>query len=146
MPRDWTPAPAHGVPDDLILFDGVCVLCSRWVRFVAARDGGRFRFTAIQSPYGRGLAERFGISPDAPETNAVVLGGTAYFKGDAALAVLRTLPGWSFTEVARAVPRAVRTLAYDAIAGNRYRLFGRTDACMVPPPGLARRVLHDAPG
>lgn len=146
MARVWTPVPAGGVPDDLILYDGVCVLCSRWVRFVAARDGGRYRFTAVQSPYGRGLAERFGIDPDAPETNAVVLGGLAYFKGDAALAVLRTLPGWSGTQAARAVPRWVRNLAYDAVAGNRYRLFGRTEACMVPPPGLARRVLHDAPG
>ncbi|HKU06281.1 MAG TPA: DCC1-like thiol-disulfide oxidoreductase family protein, partial [Bradyrhizobium sp.] len=35
--------------DDVILYDGVCVFCSRWVRFVAKRDvEQRFRFTAIQ--------------------------------------------------------------------------------------------------
>jgi predicted DCC family thiol-disulfide oxidoreductase YuxK len=53
----------------IILFDGVCVLCSRWVRFVTARDRDhRFRFVAIQWPEGRALAQRFGIDPDNPDT------------------------------------------------------------------------------
>ena len=50
--------------DDVILYDGVCIFCSRWVRFVATRDVARkFRFTAIQSPYGTRLAKAFGIDP-----------------------------------------------------------------------------------
>ena len=73
----------------MILYDGVCVFCSRWVRFVATRDvARRFRFTAIQSAYGTRLAQAFGIDPDDPDTNAVVHGGVAYFKSDAALTVL----------------------------------------------------------
>lgn len=146
MPRHWTPRPLAGTPDNLILFDGVCVLCSRWVRFVAARDGGRYRFTAVQSPLGRSLAMQLGINPDEPETNAAVIAGVAYLKSDAALAVLPTLPGWGWVRVARWLPRWLRDTAYDVIARNRYRLFGRTDACMVPPPGLRARVLHDAHG
>ena len=146
MPHAWTPLPAADIPDATILFDGVCVLCSRWVRFVAARDGGRFRFVPVQSAYGRGLARRFGIDAAAPETNAVVLGGTAWFKSDAALAVLGALPGWRAARAGAVAPRAVRDWAYDLVAMNRCRLFGRTEACMVPPPGLAARVLRDAPG
>ena len=145
MPRPWTPLPAPGLPDGTILFDGVCVLCSRWVRFVAARDGGRFTFVPVQSAYGHALAARLGINPAAPETNAVVLGGAAHFKSDAALEVLRTLPGWQGVRLLAAVPPVVRDWAYDRIAQNRYRLFGRSTACMIPPAGLARRVLHDAP-
>ena len=83
--------------DDVILYDGVCVFCSRWIRFVAARDvARRFRFTAIQSGYGTRLAQAFGIDPDDPDTNAVVHGGVAYFKSDAALTVLSALPGWGW--------------------------------------------------
>ena len=75
--------------DDVIFYHGVCVFCSRWIRFVAARDAmRRFRFTAIQSDYGRRLAQAFGIDPEAPDTNAVVHGGVAYFKSDAGLTVL----------------------------------------------------------
>ena len=145
MLRIWTPVLVTDVPDGTILFDGVCVLCSRWVRFVAARDGGRFRFVPVQSAYGYVLAARLGIDPAMPESNAVILDGTAYFKSDAALAVLRTLPRWGAAWGLAAAPRGLRDWAYDRVARNRYRLFGRTASCMVPPPGLARRVLHDAP-
>ncbi|MGY3370559.1 putative DCC family thiol-disulfide oxidoreductase YuxK [Bradyrhizobium sp. GM2.4] len=80
--------------DDVILFDGVCIFCSRWVRFVAKRDPAkRFRFTPIQSDYGARLARTFGIDPADPDTNAVVHGGAVFMKSDAALTVLSQLPG-----------------------------------------------------
>ena len=89
--------------DDVILYDGVCVFCSRWIRFVATRDKARrFRFTAIQSAYGTRLAQAFGIDPDDPDTNAVIHGGVAYFKSDAALTVLaRCRAGDGYARCAR---------------------------------------------
>jgi predicted DCC family thiol-disulfide oxidoreductase YuxK len=138
----WRPVPAPDLPDGLILFDGVCLLCSAWVRFVVKRDpAARFRFVAIQTAAGRGMAERLGIDAAAPETNAVVLGGRVFFKSDAALAVMRHLPGSRWAAVLRAMPRPLRDWAYDRIARNRYSLFGRTDTCMVPTPDLAARFL-----
>ena len=129
----WSPRPAPGEPDGLILFDGVCVFCSRWVRFVIDRDTQRrFRFVAIQSEVGRALATRYGIDPDAPQTNAVILDGRIWFKSDAALAVLSELPSTRGLGVLRAVPTGLRNPIYDLIAQNRYRIFGRTDVCMVP--------------
>jgi predicted DCC family thiol-disulfide oxidoreductase YuxK len=77
------------VPDGTVLYDGVCVLCLTWFRFVAARDPDiRFRFVQIQSPLGRDLAVRLGIEPDNPQTNAVVLNGRAYLRSDSAPQVL----------------------------------------------------------
>jgi predicted DCC family thiol-disulfide oxidoreductase YuxK len=129
--------------DDVILFDGVCIFCSRWVRFVAARDtGARFRFTAIQSPYGTRLAQALGIDADDPDTNAVVHGGVAYFKSDGALTVLSCLPGWSWVRVLFAVPKFIRDAVYNLVARNRYRIFGRYEECMVPDAGLRRRVIE----
>jgi predicted DCC family thiol-disulfide oxidoreductase YuxK len=144
MRRDWHPIPAEDLPNDLVLFDGVCVLCSRWVDFIIQRDPtARFRFTAIQTPYGRRLAERFGIDADNPETNAVVMGGCAYFKSDSTLAVLIELPGWRWTRIAYLLPKRVRDFLYDRIACNRYRLFGRRDSCRVPTPDIHSRFLSD---
>lgn len=118
---------------DIILFDGVCVLCSRWYRFVTARDQAqRFRFVAIQSPEGRVLAERFGIDADNPETFALVAGDKAYVRSDAALRILRELPRWRWTVVLRAIPTPARDAVYGVIARNRYRWFGRLDACTLP--------------
>ena len=129
--------------DDVILYDGVCVFCSHWIRFIAKRDvAKRFRFTAIQSPYGMRLAQAFGIDADDPDTNAVIHGGVAYFKSDGALMVLSALPGWGWTRTLRVVPRTLRNAVYNLIARNRYRIFGKLDACVVPDADMRARVLE----
>ena len=129
--------------DDVILFDGVCVFCSRWVRFIVARDvAKRFRFTPIQSGYGTRLALALGIDADDPDTNAVVHGGVAYFKSDGALTVLSLLPGWRWVRVLFVVPRPLRDAVYNLVAKNRYRIFGKYDACIVPDAGLRARVIE----
>ena len=143
--RRWTPAPAGDLPDGTILYDGVCVLCSGMVRFVAARDGGRFTFVPVQSPWGAAIARRHGISVTAPETFAVTLGGTTRFKSDAGLALLAALPRWGWARIGRAVPRALRDPLYDLVARHRYRLFGRMDVCPAPPPALRARVRTEPP-
>lgn len=128
--------------DDVILYDGVCIFCSHWIRFVAARDTAcRFRFTAIQSDYGSRLARNFGIDPADPDTNAVIHGGVACFKSDAALTVLSQLPGFGWAKFLRAVPQALRDPLYSLIAKNRYRIFGRTEACMVEDASFRARVI-----
>jgi predicted DCC family thiol-disulfide oxidoreductase YuxK len=129
--------------DDVILYDGVCVFCSRWIRFVASRDvEQRFRFTAIQSSYGTRLAQAFGINPEDPDTNAVVHGGEAFFKSDAALTVLSNLPGWGWVRVFRAVPKPLRDAVYGLVARNRYRIFGKYDECFVPDAEMRARVME----
>jgi predicted DCC family thiol-disulfide oxidoreductase YuxK len=129
----WSPQPAPDEPDGLILFDGVCVFCSRWVRFVIDRDPERrFRFVAIQSDAGRALGARFGVDPEAPQTNAVVWGGRIFFKSDAALTVLGALTATRPLALLKAAPRWVRDPVYGLIARNRYAIFGRTETCMIP--------------
>ncbi len=143
---DWRPRVVRDIPDGLILFDGVCVLCSRWVGFVLARDAAeRWRFVSIQSPYGRRLASTLGIDPETPETNAAVIGGVAYFKLDSAIAVVGSWPAWSWVLATRLLPRRWRDWAYDRIARNRYRVFGRMDACHLPTPALAKRFIVAEP-
>ena len=101
----WKPVVVRDVPDRLILFDGVCMLCSWWVRFVIERDvSANFRFAAVQTPYGRPLAARLGIDSEDPETNAVIIDGYAYFKSDAAVRVASQLPHWSWVSVFGLVP------------------------------------------
>ncbi|WP_316230361.1 thiol-disulfide oxidoreductase DCC family protein [Bradyrhizobium sp. SZCCHNR1051] len=133
----------HWPDDDVILYDGVCVFCSRWVQFVIARDTAkRFRFTPIQSPYGTRLAQAFGIDPQEPDTNAVVHGGKAHLKSDAALTVLSSLPGWGWTRALLAIPKPLRDAVYSLVARNRYRIFGKYESCFVPDAELRRRVLE----
>jgi predicted DCC family thiol-disulfide oxidoreductase YuxK len=134
--------PIANAEDGIVLYDGVCVLCSASFRFVAARDPqARFRFTQIQSPYGAALAAKLGISQDDPESNAVIIAGTAYFRSDAVLQLLRRLPGWQWAGLLLAIPRPARDFVYNRIARNRYRMFGRTRQCLCPTPDLLRHTV-----
>jgi predicted DCC family thiol-disulfide oxidoreductase YuxK len=129
--------------DDVILYDGVCIFCSRWVRFVVTRDTHRrFRFTPVQSDYGTRLAQALGIDPADPDTNAVMRGGVAYFKSDAALTLLSHLPGWHWTRALFAVPKPLRDAVYNLVARNRYRIFGKYETCFVPDAEMRARVLE----
>jgi predicted DCC family thiol-disulfide oxidoreductase YuxK len=107
------------------------------------RDANRrFRFTAIQSPYGARLAQAFGIDPVDPDTNAVIRGGIAYFKSDAALTVLGSLPGWRWVRVLLLIPKPIRDAVYNLVARNRYRIFGKYDECFVPDAAMRARVME----
>jgi predicted DCC family thiol-disulfide oxidoreductase YuxK len=130
---------------DLIVYDGVCVLCSRGMQFIARRDSARFHFVPLQSPYGQALAKRYGISTTEPETFVAIIGGAASFRSDAILAILSHLPGWRWTCVLHVIPKSWRDRIYDFIARGRYRWFGRYDHCPVPPPDLAHRVIQTVP-
>lgn len=126
--------------EQLILYDGTCVFCSRWTRFILNRDlDERFRFVPMQEGEGRVLASRFGIDPEDPESFALIDGATAYTKSDAVLRILRMLQGLGWTRVFRLVPRPLADRLYDLVARNRYRWFGRFDHCVLPPPRPARR-------
>lgn len=128
--------------DDVILYDGVCLFCSHWIRFIAARDNGRFRFTAIQSGYGARLASHVGIDAADPDTNAVIHLGVAHFKSDGALTTLALLPGWGWVRAFLLLPNALRDPIYNLIAKNRYRIFGRSDVCVVPDAAMRARVIE----
>jgi predicted DCC family thiol-disulfide oxidoreductase YuxK len=120
-------------PHGLILFDGVCVLCSRGCRFVDRRDRhGYFRYVPIQQAEGRAIAEQLGIDPDHPDSFAFVANGRASVKSEAALRIARELPWWGWVWAFNWIPRAIRDAVYDLIARNRYRWFGRRDVCALP--------------
>lgn len=128
--------------DDVILYDGVCLLCSHWIRFIAARDNGRFRFTAIQSGYGTRLARHVGIDPADPDTNAVIHRGIAHCKSNGTLTTLSLLPGWRWVRVLLLLPKGLRDSVYNLVARNRYKIFGRSDVCMMPDKTLRERVIE----
>ncbi|HBS61660.1 MAG TPA: hypothetical protein DEB32_02795 [Stenotrophomonas sp.] len=127
----------------VIVFDGVCALCSRWVRFLLRVDRQeRYRFAAMQGTHGRVLLRQHGLDPDDPLSFLLLEDGRAWTDTDAIVRVLVGLGGpWRLAVVLRAVPRRLRDRAYRALARNRYRWFGRHDSCHLPAPEQAARFL-----
>ena len=66
-----------------------------------------------------------------------IVRGRAHFKSDTIVAVLQQLPRWPWARALALVPRLLRDFVYDRVAQNRYRLFGRTESCMIPAPAVA---------
>lgn len=78
----------------VIVFDGICVLCNGWVRFLLRHDrAGRYRFAAMQSEAGRTLLARHGLDPDDPASFLLVDGDHAWTDSDAIQRVLAGLGG-----------------------------------------------------
>jgi predicted DCC family thiol-disulfide oxidoreductase YuxK len=129
--------------DTIVLFDGVCHLCSGLVQFVVRRDtAGGVRLAALQSPKGQALLAWCGLPLDDFDTMVLLEQGHAYFKSSAMLRLMRHLAWpWPLLSLALVVPPFLRDWLYDRIARNRYRLFGRDETCMMPTPELGRRFL-----
>ena len=127
----------------VLVFDGVCVLCSRWVQFIVRHDrDARIRLAPMQSDAGRALLAKFGLDPDDPLSLLYVVDGRGYQDSDAILRVLASFGGaWRASALLRVIPRFVRDRSYRWLARNRYRWFGRTDQCLVPTPEQAGRFL-----
>lgn len=128
----------------IILFDGVCNFCSGVVNFIIERDTkGVFRFAPLQSDAGRRILEHFNIAGEEFDTFVLVEGEEAYIKSTAALRMCRLLGGfWKLLYVFIAIPAPIRDAAYDYVARNRYRWFGKKEECMVPGPEVRRRFLE----
>lgn len=136
-------APAFDDSRPLVVFDGVCVLCARSMRFIARHDAaGTIQFTAAQSRLGQALFNLYGLDAAAFETVLFVESGRAYGKRDAVASIARHLDlPWRLGRLYGWLPRRFADAAYDAVAGRRYRLFGRTDACLPPDPSWRARVI-----
>lgn len=127
----------------IVLFDGVCNLCSGSVQFLLKRDPeGRFRFAPLQSDAGRRLMAEHGLPVDSLSSVVLIEGGRVWQESAAALRIARHLRGpWKLLRIFAIVPRPLRDLVYRWIARNRYRWFGRTETCWLPTPELEERFL-----
>lgn len=132
---------------NLIVFDGECVLCSRFFQFMLRHDRDRrFSFATAQSALGQRLYREQGLPTDEFETNLVYVDGRCYQRLDAFAAAMRALPGlWWLLGLCRFLPGFVKDPMYHLVARNRYRFFGRTAACMIPSPDLRARFVDWKP-
>ncbi|MFE8647097.1 thiol-disulfide oxidoreductase DCC family protein [Sphingomonas sp. NCPPB 2930] len=128
----------------IVVFDGQCLLCNRWVQFLLRHDRrGRIRYASMQGATGSALLRDAGLPTEHLETLLVVDdAGRRWQHTGAILRLLHALGGpWRLAWAAWPVPAPLRDAAYRLLARNRYRVFGRADTCMLPPPGTAGRFL-----
>ncbi|UQX45815.1 thiol-disulfide oxidoreductase DCC family protein [Bacillus velezensis] len=131
------------LPDRVLLFDGVCNLCSGAAQFIIKRDpAGKISFASLQSDTARELLASEGLPTEQFDSMIFIENGRIYKKSAAVLKVSRHLRGaWRLSAVFFAVPRPLRDRAYSFIARRRYKWFGKREACMLPSPEIKNRFL-----
>jgi predicted DCC family thiol-disulfide oxidoreductase YuxK len=126
-------------------------MCNKSVKTILEHDRkGTLRFAALQSDYGqRAIAQH----PELRGVDSMILlepsgrsgDEKAYARSTAALRIASYLGGfWKLFLIAYVLPRVVRDWLYDFVARNRYKLFGKHDSCMLPPPNTRARFLDAA--
>jgi predicted DCC family thiol-disulfide oxidoreductase YuxK len=132
---------------NLVLYDGVCGLCNRLVRFLLRVDRRNVLcFAPLQGPTAARLAERHGFPLDVKTMVYVrhfgLKGERAHLRSDGVLRALGDVGGiWSAAVLLRLVPRLLRDAVYDWVARHRYRWFGKYDSCPMPSPEQRARFL-----
>lgn len=123
------------LPEEKILvqFDGICILCSRTIRFIMKADRqGKFLFQPLQNSSGS----------QTPESVIVYDGKTTYSHFDAVLKIGKELGGiYSVVGIMRIIPSKWRHSLYLWIARNRYRWFGVRESCFIPSPKDRERFI-----
>lgn len=131
---------------DIILFDAVCVICNGWARFLIQYDNKiQFKLVSAQSPLGVALLEHYQMSTAHYSMMLVIQAGTLYTESTALLKVMQHL-GFPLNLMSTGylVPRFIRDFLYRVVALNRYKLFGKTEYCLIPSSENKRHFLENA--
>lgn len=137
----------QGLPENkqLILFDGVCNLCNSAINYIIKHDKNNvFMFAPLQSEAGKQIIEKFKI--DTNQIDSILLytsENDLTYKSTAALKISRKL-GFprNLLTIFFILPTFIRNGVYDFIARNRYKWFGKKDACMIPTKELKAKFLN----
>ncbi len=128
---------------DIVIFDGICNFCNGAVNFIIKRDpNASFAFTPMQSPLAKELMAQYKIDNVGIDTFVLIKDGQCLVFSSAALEISKGLSGyWYLFNIFKLVPSPIRDVVYKLFARNRYRLFGKTDSCMVPSPDVKSRFV-----
>ena len=127
----------------IILFDGVCNFCNRTVNIILAHDkAAQYQFAPNQSIAAINLIQQFGLEAHALNSVVLIEGDKVYTKTDAVIRIAVKLSGWpSKFRWLKLIPKPIRNFAYNLVAQNRYRLFGKRKSCMIPDKSIIGRFL-----
>lgn len=127
----------------IVIFDGVCAFCNRSVNFIIKRDPKAvFLFAPMQSQAAQDLMHRYHIADISNDTFILIKNNRYLLRTDAALEITKDLTGhWYLLRIFIFLPKGFRDWFYNLFAQNRYKLFGKTESCMIPTEDIKNRFL-----
>ena len=127
----------------IILFDGVCNLCSKSVNFIIKYDkADHFRFASIQSEAGKKIIKKYSIDINKNDSIILIANKNISYRSNAVFTILFYLKTiWRILLIFSVLPSPIRDLFYRIIAKSRYKFFGKNDICMTPNEDIKSKFL-----
>jgi predicted DCC family thiol-disulfide oxidoreductase YuxK len=131
------------LPPRIVLYDGVCGLCSASVKFLIRRDHARMlHFAPLQGDTAAALRAQYPQIPDQLSTVVLIDDGRVFLRSKAFLYVSKYLTRpWRWGYWFRWLPGPLLNIGYRIIAAMRYRIWGKKDTCEIPMPEERARFL-----
>lgn len=127
----------------VLLYDGICHLCNGLVRFVIRWDRKKkICFASLQSETGQHYLQDQGMPTDDFDTLVYIKAGKYFIRSSAVLEVFKDMGGfWRMFYIFIIIPICLRDRVYRLVARLRYRIFGKSSQCMLPPADIRDRFL-----
>ena len=128
----------------IVLFDGVCNLCSTSVIFIIKHDKkAQFLFASLQSDAAKEILLQYNSKKLKIDSIVLIQNNKFYEKSTAAIRIANDLSGgFKFLYLFIIIPKFIRDFVYDYIAKNRYKWYGQKEFCMIPTPEIKNRFIN----
>lgn len=127
----------------IVLFDGVCAFCNYWVRFIFKYNKQKdLFFLPLQDERAADLLPNE-LTPSELKSVVYYNNGTVFTQSTAALKVGKELNFFLsiISNILLIIPKIIRDKVYNFIAKNRYKWFGKYDACPLPSEAMKKQFL-----
>ncbi len=132
------------IPTPLLFIDGECFLCDAFLQFVLKKDTQhKFYYTHLQSNLANNILSDYTLSGVDLKTVILLKNNKIYTKSDVAIQVFKQLGGfWKIlAQIMQIFPKSIRDLVYRLIAKYRYKIWGKSDACILPTKDIKDRFI-----
>jgi predicted DCC family thiol-disulfide oxidoreductase YuxK len=131
-------------PNNLVLYDGVCGLCDRFVQSLLKSDKEQaLYFAPLQGTTAQIIRQQHPKLPETLSTVAFLKDGTLLIRSRAVFAIWKQLGGgWRVLAAFRVLPAFLTDLGYRFVAALRYKIWGKKDSCSIPAHADAARFLE----
>jgi predicted DCC family thiol-disulfide oxidoreductase YuxK len=132
----------HSYPGKIVFFDGYCILCNGFVDFLLKVDKKQIlSFASLQGETAKNVLS----AAHTEKTDSVIFKGdqnSISVKSGAVINILFSLGGlWKISRYMRFIPANLLDYIYDFIAKNRFKWFGKRNACRIPNESEKGRIL-----
>ena len=126
---------------DIVVFDGVCVLCNRFFNWLIKNDKDKkFMYTNFQSDFSKKNNLKL---KDINSVAVIKTNGEKIYKVQAVYYILKKIDRYFIVRILlKLLPLFLTNICYDIIANFRYRIFGKYETCIIPNENVRKNFIN----